>query len=111
LSGDLVVITGRNNATASQSWEVSGFDSGVVGTGNNFDLAVSSGSGSGSLLQDFIIFTGEGSGATTATFNFMWGGLNVRSIDLDIYVNEEPALAYAAPRHCDRYEYTDDGRQ
>ena len=42
LSGDLVVITGRNNATAAQSWDVSGFDAGVVGTGNNFDLSVSS---------------------------------------------------------------------
>jgi hypothetical protein len=105
LSGDLVVITGRNNATASQSWDVTGFDASVVGSGNNFDLSV--GAANGSILQDFIIFTGEGSGATTATFNFLWGGLNVRSIDLDIYVNEEPALAYAAPRHCDRYEYID----
>ena len=46
LSGDLVVITGRNNATASQSWDVSGFDANVVGTGNNFDLAVSATGGS-----------------------------------------------------------------
>lgn len=46
LSGDLVVITGRNNATAAQSWDVSGYDAGVVGTGNNFDLQVSSTGGS-----------------------------------------------------------------
>jgi hypothetical protein len=50
LSGDLVVITGRNNATASQSWEVNGFDSSVVGTGNNFDLTIGNESGSGSIL-------------------------------------------------------------
>ena len=46
MSGDLIVITGRNNATAAQSWDVSGFDSDVVGTGNNFDLQVSSTGGS-----------------------------------------------------------------
>lgn len=109
LSGDLIVITGRNNASASQSWDVSGFDAGVVGTGNNFDLSVDGSTGT-SILQDFIIFTGEGSGATTATFNFIWGGIAVRTIDLDIYVDEEPALAYAAPRSCDRYEYTNMGK-
>ena len=108
MSGDLLVVTGRNNASASQSWDVSGFDSDVVGSGNNFDL--STGATGTQILQDFIIFIGKDSGATTATFNFLWGGLVVRSIDLDIYVNEEPALAYACPRQCDRYEYTDMGR-
>ena len=46
LSGDLLVVTGRNNASASQDWTVSGFDSNVIGSGagfgagNAFDLTV-----------------------------------------------------------------------
>ena len=38
LSGDLLVIAGQNNVSASQAWSVSNFDTGVVGTGDNFEL-------------------------------------------------------------------------
>lgn len=55
------------------------------------------------------MFTAESTGHTRLVFDLTWGGLIVRTIGLDVYVNEEPVLAYACPRHCDRYEYTDDG--
>ena len=73
LTGDLLVVTGRNNASAFQTWTVMGTDSSVIGSGpgfgagNAFDLTVNSTNGI-TILQDFVIFVAESTGATTATF-------------------------------------------
>jgi hypothetical protein len=51
---------------------------------NNVGISVL---GSSSLYQEFMIFVADGSGHTGLTFNLKWGGLTVRSIELDTYVN------------------------
>ncbi len=115
-TGDLLIVTGRNNASAFQTWAVTGHDSDVLGSGpgfgagNAFDLTVNS-TGGIQILQDFVIFVAEQTGSTTAIFEFRWGGMVVRRIAIDIYVNQEPALAFACPRECDRYEYTNMGNR
>jgi hypothetical protein len=56
-----------------------------------------------------MIFVADGSGYTGLTFNLKWGGMTVRTIELDAYVNQAPTLALASPRKCDTYSYTNQG--
>jgi hypothetical protein len=37
-TGDLLVVTGRQNNSASQDWNVLPFDQGILGTGNDILL-------------------------------------------------------------------------
>jgi len=66
--------------------------------------------GSTSLFQEFMIFVADGSGSTSLTFNLAWGGMTVRAINFDVYVNQQPSLAFAGPRHCDNYRYEKSGK-
>ena len=87
MSGDMLIVTGRENDGAFQSWdERTDFDTGVLSLdqGNDIDVPVN---GSPSIFQEFVIFTAEGTGHTRIVFDLTWGGLIVRTIELDVYVN------------------------
>jgi hypothetical protein len=104
LSGDMLIISGRANYTALQQWgDISGVDPDVLylnptcGCGHisvgipgsssitiatNTTAATSSG-----LFSEVLIFTAVGTGHVSLSVDLVWGGIVVRSLTLDIYVN------------------------
>ena len=49
--------------------------------------------------QEIVVLEAVGPGHTTYDINLYWGKKNiVREVSLDVYVDEQPALAVATPR-------------
>ena len=127
-TGDFLVISGRENQTALQNWgniagynpsvlminEVCGSESITVGVPGASSTSVTSRNGTDTFVysgvfSEVLIFTAVGTGHVNLSVDLMWGGIVVRTVYLDVYVNQQPALAMACPRHCDSYEYTNKG--
>ncbi len=76
----------------------------IITSGNGTDTTTYTG-----VFSEVLIFTAVGTGHVNLSVDLMWGGIVVRTVYLDVYVNQKPALAMACPRHCDTYEYTNMG--
>ena len=74
-SGDILIISGRENHTASQIWTPSSdFDTWVLnlnGDANDIDVIDQY-----SVFESMIIFTMLGTGATIANIHFTWENKN-----------------------------------
>jgi len=49
-------------------------------------------------MQEIVVLEALSTGMTTYQIDLYWGKKEVRSVAIDIYVNEQPALAVATPR-------------
>lgn len=49
--------------------------------------------------QEIVVLEAVGSGRTSYDISLYWGGEEVRSVSLDVYVDMQPSLAVATPRH------------
>lgn len=49
--------------------------------------------------QEIIVLEAVGSGKTTYEIELQWGGYPVREVSLDVYVDMQPGLTVATPRH------------
>jgi len=49
--------------------------------------------------QEIVVLEAISTGVATYTIELYWGHKEVREVSIDIYVNEQPALAVATPRH------------
>jgi hypothetical protein len=50
-------------------------------------------------MQEVIILEAISTGVATYSIDLFWGHKDVRSVSIDIFVNEQPALAVATPRN------------
>ena len=48
--------------------------------------------------QEIVVLEAVGTGHTNYEIDLYWGGDEVRSVNLDVYVNQQPGLAVATPR-------------
>ena len=49
--------------------------------------------------QEIVVLEAVGMGHTNYEINLYWGGAEVRSVNLDVYVDMQPGLSVATPRH------------
>lgn len=96
--GDMIFVTGRENALAFQEWEVdeSNFDYDILFPSLDYDIPVISDPG---YVQELIVLEGVGTGRTTFDISLYWGGEEVRDVSLDVYVNMQPALTATQGRN------------
>lgn len=95
--GDMVFVTGRENAAAYQEWEFNecNFDYDILFPSLDYDIPVISDPGH---TQELIVLEAVGTGKTTFDMGLYWGGEEIRNVSLDVYVNMQPALASVTPR-------------
>ena len=49
--------------------------------------------------QEIVVLEAVGPGKTTYSIELQWGGYPVRDVSLDVYVDMQPGLSVATPRH------------
>jgi hypothetical protein len=87
--GDLLIIAGRYNSSAGQSWAINGtYDTTVISV---YSTSVAATSLNG-INERLFIVVGIGAGQTSLNLVFTWGSEVVRSVCLSIFVDFQPAL-------------------
>ncbi|CDW82676.1 UNKNOWN [Stylonychia lemnae] len=97
-TGDLIFVTGRADTCAWQEWDEphkGPLDYDILFPGLDYDMPLKSEPGS---MQEVVILEALSTGMTTYEINLYWGHKEVRHVSIDVYVNEQPALAVATPR-------------
>ena len=106
-TGDMLIVTGRENAAAGQEWEepyscgCQHFDYDILFPTLDYDLPVITQPG---YKQELIVLEATGTGKETFNINLYWGGEEVRSVYIDVYVDMQPGLtAVTYPRNTCSY--------
>jgi hypothetical protein len=98
-TGDLLIVTGREFTCALQSWDEPYFgyyDYDVLFPGLDYDMPLLSAPG---YRQEIVILEAVGSGKTNYRIDLTWGYEVVRDVNIDVYVDQQPGLVVATPRH------------
>ena len=97
--GDLLFVTGREYTSAWQLWDEPAYDLydyDILFPGLDYDMPVVSEPGH---KQEIVVLEAVGSGKTTYSVNLSWGCSVVRDVSIDVYVDSQPGLVVASPRH------------
>ena len=97
-------VTGREETCAWQEWEepfCNPLDYDVLFPGLDYDMPLRSAPG---YKQEIVVLEAVGSGKTTYTIDLSWGHEVIREVAIDVYVDSQPGLVVATPRHsCSSY--------
>ena len=95
-------MTGREFTAALQEWEepyYGYYDYDVLFPGLDYDMPLITAPG---YRQEIVVLEAIGSGKTTYSIELSWGCEVVREVSIDVYVDQQPGLVVATPRHdCD----------
>lgn len=99
-TGDLLFVTGREYTYAYQRWDEPKYDNpldyDVLFPGLDYDMPLISDVGH---RQEIVVLEAVGSGKTEYEIDLFWGGEEVRSVELNVYVDQQPGLVTATKRH------------
>lgn len=100
-TGDIFFVTGRENKCAGQEWEEpywthNPLDYDVLYPGLDYDMPLIT---DPTARQEIVVLEAVGSGKTTYEIDLWWGREEVRSVSIDVYVDVQPGLTVASPRH------------
>lgn len=97
--GDLLFVTGREFTAALQNWDepyYHYYDYDILFPGLDYDMPLITAPG---YRQEIVVLEAVGSGKTNYNIELSWGCEVVRDVSIDVYVDQQPGLVVATPRH------------